>query len=183
MTPNDGQRLLLNHLDNEVDKLVRKFLHEPKTHSVDGRTRLVAQMTHHVFEAANATDKHELVRELAPGTGRHPVHPHQHQAKKLARKLTAEASPPSTCGQSQPGSATATSPRFRGDGARAGGHRDVAAAVFTSSTSSWSSTSIRPPSTRPTCTRSGRTALARPVTLSPCARLSSVATCASCCAT
>ncbi|MFT4201630.1 DEAD/DEAH box helicase, partial [Gordonia sp. (in: high G+C Gram-positive bacteria)] len=94
-TPYDGQRLLFSAtLDNGVDKLVRKFLHEPVTHSVDEANSPVAKMTHHVFEAANATDKHELVRELASGTGRRILFTRtKHQAKKLARKLTAEGIP------------------------------------------------------------------------------------------
>ncbi|MFT3899253.1 MAG: DEAD/DEAH box helicase [Gordonia sp. (in: high G+C Gram-positive bacteria)] len=94
-TPHDGQRLLFSAtLDNGVDKLVRRFLHEPVTHSVDEANSPVAKMTHHVFEAANNTDKHALVRELASGTGRRILFTRtKHQAKKLARKLTAEGIP------------------------------------------------------------------------------------------
>jgi len=94
-TPDDGQRMLFSAtLDNGVDKLVRKFLHEPVTHSVDEANSPVAKMTHHVFEAPTATEKHALVRELASGTGRRILFTRtKHQAKKLARKLTAEGIP------------------------------------------------------------------------------------------
>ncbi|HRC51474.1 MAG TPA: DEAD/DEAH box helicase, partial [Gordonia sp. (in: high G+C Gram-positive bacteria)] len=129
-TPNDGQRLLFSAtLDNGVDKLVRKFLHEPKTHSVDEANSPVAQMTHHVFEAANATDKHELVRELASGTGRRILFTRtKHQAKKLARKLTAEGIPAvdlhGNLSQAQRDRNLAA---FGGDGARVLVATDVAA--------------------------------------------------------
>ncbi|QKT06468.1 DEAD/DEAH box helicase [Gordonia sp. X0973] len=129
-TPHDGQRMLFSAtLDNGVDKLVRKFLHEPVTHSVDEANSPVAKMTHHVFEAANATDKHELVRELASGTGRRILFTRtKHQAKKLARKLTAEGIPAvdlhGNLSQAQRDRNLAA---FGGDGARVLVATDVAA--------------------------------------------------------
>src|SRR4051794_19961426 len=45
-TPENGQRLLFSAtLDNGVDKLVRQFLHNPVTHSVDEANSPVAAMT------------------------------------------------------------------------------------------------------------------------------------------
>ncbi|WP_035719367.1 DEAD/DEAH box helicase [Gordonia shandongensis] len=94
-TPADGQRLLFSAtLDNGVDKLVRRFLHKPVTHSLEEATSPVAQMTHHVFRVASTTEKTALVRELASGTGRRILFTRtKHQAKKLAKKLTADGIP------------------------------------------------------------------------------------------
>lgn len=93
-TPKDGQRLLFSAtLDNGVDKLVRKYLREPVMHSVDEANSPVAKMTHHVFEVADA-DKPDLVRTLASGVGRRILFTRtKHQAKKLARTLTASGVP------------------------------------------------------------------------------------------
>ncbi|MBY4570407.1 DEAD/DEAH box helicase [Gordonia sihwensis] len=94
-TPAGGQRLLFSAtLDNGVDKLVKRFLSTPVTHSLEDATSPVAQMTHHVFRVGSAADKTELVRELASGTGRRILFTRtKHQAKKLAKKLTAEGVP------------------------------------------------------------------------------------------
>src|SRR5699024_7363310 len=52
-TPQRGQRLFFSAtLDNEVDKLVRRFLHNEVLHSADEPTSSVADMTHHVFEVS-----------------------------------------------------------------------------------------------------------------------------------
>ncbi|MFW0791287.1 DEAD/DEAH box helicase [Gordonia sp. CPCC 205333] len=129
-TPADGQRLLFSAtLDNGVDKLVKRFLHDPKMHSVDEANSPVAQMTHHVFEAASTADKNDLVRELASGTGRRILFMRtKHQAKKLAKKLTAEGVPAvdlhGNLSQAQRDRNLAA---FGGDGARVLVATDVAA--------------------------------------------------------
>ncbi|QBR87373.1 MULTISPECIES: DEAD/DEAH box helicase [Microbacterium] len=94
-TPAGGQRLLFSAtLDNGVDKLVRKFLRNEVLHSVDEATSHVAAMTHHVFVAADATAKAALVRTLASGSSRRILFTRtKHQAKKLARTLTAAGIP------------------------------------------------------------------------------------------
>ncbi|KXO89915.1 DEAD/DEAH box helicase [Tsukamurella pulmonis] len=94
-TPADGQRMLFSAtLDNGVDKLVRKFLHDPVSHSVDPETSPVADMTHHVFEVSGKDDKTALVRALASGTGRRILFTRtKHQAKKLAKQLTEQGIP------------------------------------------------------------------------------------------
>jgi superfamily II DNA/RNA helicase len=94
-TPADGQRMLFSAtLDNGVDKLVRKFLRNEVLHSVDEATSHVAAMTHHVFVAADATAKAALVRTLASGSSRRILFTRtKHQAKKLARTLTAAGIP------------------------------------------------------------------------------------------
>ena len=89
-TPKSGQRLLFSAtLDNGVDKLVAKFLHNEILHSVDEANSPVVQMTHHVFEIDNADVKKQLVNTLASGTGRRILFMRtKHHAKKLAKALT-----------------------------------------------------------------------------------------------
>ncbi|MEC5151181.1 DEAD/DEAH box helicase [Cryobacterium sp. GrIS_2_6] len=95
-TPNGGQRLLFSAtLDNGVDKIVRKFLHNEVLHSVDDSNSIVSAMTHHVFEVDNAEQKKALIEKLASGTGRRILFMRtKHHAKKLAKALT-EAGIPS----------------------------------------------------------------------------------------
>ncbi len=94
-TPADGQRLLFSAtLDNGVDKLVTRFLHNPATHSVDEANSPVAAMTHHVFAASDADAKKQLIEKLASGTGRRILFMRtKHHAKKLAQQLTASGIP------------------------------------------------------------------------------------------
>ncbi len=94
-TPAGGQRLLFSAtLDNGVDKLVRKFLRNEVLHSVDEATSHVAAMTHHVFEVADAEAKKRLVQTLASGASRRILFTRtKHQAKKLAKALTAAGIP------------------------------------------------------------------------------------------
>jgi superfamily II DNA/RNA helicase len=89
-TPQTGQRLLFSAtLDNGVDKLVRRYLHNEVLHSVDEANSHVAAMTHHVFEVAGVDEKNELVKKLASGTGRRILFMRtKHHAKKLAKQLT-----------------------------------------------------------------------------------------------
>ncbi len=94
-TPADGQRLLFSAtLDNGVDKLVKRFLHSPVLHSVDDETSPVEAMTHHVLEVTSPDEKKDLVEALASGTGRRILFTRtKHQAKKLAKQLTASGIP------------------------------------------------------------------------------------------
>lgn len=94
-TGDTGQRLLFSAtLDNGVDKLVRRFLRDPVSHSVDELDAPPPAMTHHVFHVAGAQDKKELVRLLASGTGRRILFLRtKHQARKLARQLTESGVP------------------------------------------------------------------------------------------
>ncbi|MDG3009538.1 DEAD/DEAH box helicase [Rhodococcus sp. D2-41] len=89
-TPADGQRLLFSAtLDNGVDKLVKRFLHNPVLHSVDEANSPVAAMTHHIFDVTGADAKKALVHKLASGTGRRILFMRtKHQARKLAKQLT-----------------------------------------------------------------------------------------------
>jgi superfamily II DNA/RNA helicase len=93
-TPKVGQRMLFSAtLDNGVDVLVKRYLSNPTTHSVDPAVAPVATMTHHVLQVQNA-DKAEVVRQLAAGLGRSVLFTRtKHQAKKLAKQLTAAGIP------------------------------------------------------------------------------------------
>ncbi|WP_263117947.1 DEAD/DEAH box helicase [Cellulomonas sp. RIT-PI-Y] len=94
-TPSGGQRLLFSAtLDNGIDALVKRYLHHPVTHSVDPAVAPVSTMTHHVFALADADAKKQVLRELASGTGRRLLFTRtKHQAKKLAKQLTADGIP------------------------------------------------------------------------------------------
>jgi superfamily II DNA/RNA helicase len=93
-TPKVGQRMLFSAtLDNGVDVLVRRYLSNPTTHSVDPAVAPVSTMTHHVFRV-DAADKATIVKELASGLGRSVLFTRtKHQAKKLAKQLTAAGVP------------------------------------------------------------------------------------------
>ena len=93
-TPPRGQRLLFSAtLDNGVDVLVDRFLTDPRVHAVAAAAAPVETMVHHVLEVAT-DDKGAVVRELASGTGRRVLFTRtKHQAKKLAKQLTAAGIP------------------------------------------------------------------------------------------
>lgn len=93
-TPERGQRMLFSAtLDNGVDVLVRRYLHDPVTHSVDSASAPPPAMTHHVL-AVSRDHKNDVVRELASGTGRRLLFTRtKHQARKLAKQLTASGVP------------------------------------------------------------------------------------------
>jgi superfamily II DNA/RNA helicase len=93
-TPKVGQRMLFSAtLDNGVDVLIKRYLTNPVTHSVDPAVAPVSTMTHHVFRV-DAADKGRIVQELASGLGRTVMFTRtKHQAKKLAKQLTAAGVP------------------------------------------------------------------------------------------
>src|SRR6201747_1324222 len=94
-SPKVGQRMLFSAtLDNGVDVLVKRYLTNPTTHSVDPAVAPVSTMTHHVFRV-DAADKGRIVQELASGMGRSVLFTRtKHQAKKLAKQLTVGGVPP-----------------------------------------------------------------------------------------
>ena len=93
-TPRDGQRLLFSAtLDNAIDQLVKRYLHNPVTHSVDSAASPVPAMTHHLFNVSR-DNKPAVVRELVAGQGRTLAFTRtKHAAKKLAKQLTASGIP------------------------------------------------------------------------------------------
>jgi superfamily II DNA/RNA helicase len=94
-TPTRGQRLLFSAtLDNGVDQLVKRYLSNPVSHSVDSAESPVSNMTHHIFAVRDADAKKDVVQQLASGTGRRVLFTRtKHQAKKLAKQLTAQGIP------------------------------------------------------------------------------------------
>ncbi|OLF17221.1 DEAD/DEAH box helicase [Actinophytocola xanthii] len=93
-TPRDGQRLLFSAtLDAGVDVLVRRFLRQPVTHSVDSVASPVATMTHHVLHVPPAARLPVLV-DLTAAPGRTLVFTRTKRgATKLTRQLVAEGVP------------------------------------------------------------------------------------------
>jgi superfamily II DNA/RNA helicase len=93
-TPRSAQRLLFSAtLDGDVNVIVRRYLTDPVTHSVDSSASEVPAMAHHVL-TVSATDKPSVIRELLSGHGRILAFTRtKHSAKKLALKLTAAGIP------------------------------------------------------------------------------------------
>ena len=94
-TPAKGQRLLFSAtLDNGVDQLVKRYMDAPTSHSVDSADSHVSTMSHHIFEVADAAAKRDVIRELASGVDKRVLFTRtKHQAKKLAKQLTADGIP------------------------------------------------------------------------------------------
>ncbi|MEV4658401.1 DEAD/DEAH box helicase [Micromonospora sp. NPDC049301] len=83
-----GQRMLFSAtLDGGVDRLVRRFLSNPVTHSVDPGTATVTAMTHHVLHV-DAVDKPDALTRIAAREGRTILFMGtKHRADRLARQL------------------------------------------------------------------------------------------------
>ncbi|ODB81165.1 MULTISPECIES: DEAD/DEAH box helicase [Micromonospora] len=86
-----GQRMLFSAtLDRGVDRLVRRFLADPVTHSVDPGTATVTAMTHHVLHL-DADDKQAALAHIAAREGRTIVFiATKHRADRVARQLLAK---------------------------------------------------------------------------------------------
>ena len=93
-TPEVGQRMLFSAtLDNGVDVVVKRYLDNPTTHSVDPAVAPISTMTHHVL-SVSAADKQAVIHELAAGQERSLLFMRtKHTAKKLAKQLTAAGIP------------------------------------------------------------------------------------------
>ncbi|KQX68842.1 DEAD/DEAH box helicase [Angustibacter sp. Root456] len=93
-TPKGTQRLLFSAtLDNGIDVIVKRYLSNPVTHSVEPQKADTATMEHHVL-AVDKAHKPEVVRSLAGGQGRSLLFMRtKHTAKKLAKQLTAAGIP------------------------------------------------------------------------------------------
>jgi len=69
-TPSHGQRLLFSAtLDGDVDTLVRRFLHDPVTHSVDPSAAAVSTMEHHLL-LIPPREKNDIVAAIGARDGR-----------------------------------------------------------------------------------------------------------------
>jgi superfamily II DNA/RNA helicase len=93
-TPRSGQRLLFSAtLDAGVDVLVRRFLTDPVTHSVDSAQSPVAAMSHHVLHVRDG-DRLPVLVDLAAAPGRTLVFTRTKRgAKMLTRRLIAAGVP------------------------------------------------------------------------------------------
>ena len=93
-TPAGGQRMLFSAtLDRAVDTLVRRYLINPVTHSVDSADATPPDLEHHAF-SVTAEHKATVVRELASGKERSLLFTRtKHAAKKLAKDLTERGIP------------------------------------------------------------------------------------------
>ncbi len=93
-TPANGQRLLFSAtLDAGVDVLVKRFLHDPVTHSVDSDRSPVSQMTHHVLHVSKE-GRLPVLADLTAAPGKTLVFTRtKHGAKALARQLNARGVP------------------------------------------------------------------------------------------
>ena len=93
-TPADTQHLLFSAtLDNGIDTLVNRYLHNPVLRTVDPVESVEVKMTHHVFAVA-ADDRFPVLRDLAAAPGRIIVFTRtKHGAKKLTRALITSGVP------------------------------------------------------------------------------------------
>lgn len=93
-TPRNGQRLLFSAtLDAGVDVLVRRFLSDPVTHSVDSAQSPVTAMSHHVLHVRR-DHRLPVVVDLAAAPGRTLVFTRTKRgATKLARELVSSGVP------------------------------------------------------------------------------------------
>jgi superfamily II DNA/RNA helicase len=88
-TPRNGQRLLFSAtLDRGVDVLVKRYLTNPVTHSVDSAQSPVANMTHHVLHVSKESRVGVLV-DLAAAPGRTLVFTRtKHGANRVTEQLS-----------------------------------------------------------------------------------------------
>ncbi|GAA1638047.1 hypothetical protein GCM10009744_29230 [Kribbella alba] len=93
-TPADAQRLLFSAtLDAGVDVLVKRFMTNPVTHSVDSAQSPVAKMTHHVLHV-QADSRLPVLVDLTAAPGRTLVFTRtKYGAKSLTKKLIAQGVP------------------------------------------------------------------------------------------
>ena len=90
LTPPRGQRLLFSAtLDGDVDRLVRAYLTDPVTHSVDAATASIDTMDHFVLQVSHQ-DKQNVITEIGAREGRTIMFVRtKHHVDRLADKLRA----------------------------------------------------------------------------------------------
>ncbi|MEV0248255.1 DEAD/DEAH box helicase [Nocardia sp. NPDC050712] len=88
-TPKDGQRLLFSAtLDGDVDKLVKKYLRSPVTHSTAPPSASIATMSHHLLFVRDKFDKRAVATEIAARDGLTIMFVRtKHGADRLAKQL------------------------------------------------------------------------------------------------
>ncbi|MDT0305119.1 DEAD/DEAH box helicase [Streptomonospora sp. DSM 45055] len=89
-----GQTLLFSAtLDGDVDKLVRRYMKEPSTHSVDPPVSHVATMEHHLLKVL-PRDKNRIITEIAARDGRTLLFVRsKHRADSISEQLVAAGVP------------------------------------------------------------------------------------------
>ncbi|MFG2955309.1 DEAD/DEAH box helicase [Streptomyces sp. NPDC048291] len=87
----DGQRLLFSAtLDQNIDRLVQRFLTDPVVHSVDPSAGAVTTMEHHVLHIQDETDKKAVTTRIAARDGRVILFlDTKRSADRLAKRLLA----------------------------------------------------------------------------------------------
>lgn len=87
-TKENGQRMLFSAtLDRDVDSLVKRFLKEPKTHSVASVAKSEGKMAHHVL-VMEQSDKDKITAQIAARNGRTIFFVRtKHGADRLAEKM------------------------------------------------------------------------------------------------
>ncbi|KAF0847317.1 superfamily II DNA/RNA helicase [Nocardia caishijiensis] len=88
-TPKHGQRLLFSAtLDGDVDKLVKRYLDNPVTHSTAPAEAAVSTMTHHLFFVRDKNVKRAVATEIAARDGLTIMFVRtKHGADRLAKQL------------------------------------------------------------------------------------------------
>ncbi|MGK8524191.1 DEAD/DEAH box helicase [Nocardia asteroides] len=88
-TPRDGQRLLFSAtLDGEVDKLVKRYLRAPVTHSTAPPSASVTTMSHHLLYVGDKVAKRAVATEIAARDGLTIMFVRtKHGADRLAKQL------------------------------------------------------------------------------------------------
>ncbi|GAA5049389.1 hypothetical protein GCM10023318_18230 [Nocardia callitridis] len=88
-TPKDGQRLLFSAtLDGDVDKLVKRYLRSPVTHSTAPPSASVATMSHHLLYVRDKIAKRNVATEIAARDGLTIMFVRtKHGADRLAKQL------------------------------------------------------------------------------------------------
>ena len=87
-TPEDAQRLLFSAtLDRGIDKVVRKYLHDPVTHEVETPEEEESTMTHYFFRV-DTNNRLPVITDLCAAPGKSLVFTRtKHGARKLAAAL------------------------------------------------------------------------------------------------
>lgn len=92
--PEDCQHMLFSAtLDKGIDVIVKRYLHDPVTHSVDSEQSPVSTMTHHALHVSTA-DRLPVLVDLTSAPGRSIVFTRtKHRAKTLTKQLNASGVP------------------------------------------------------------------------------------------
>ncbi len=93
-TPQRGQRMLFSAtLDAGIGVIVKRYLHDPKTHEADSAQSPISTMSHHVLHVTPDTHLPVLL-DLVAAPGRTVVFTRtKHRAKKLSRQLNGQGVP------------------------------------------------------------------------------------------